>query len=136
MPRTMISRRWLPLVMLAAACIAGCSGEYRQRQVDSDDARAAEVRGMIQSLRSAGEGDRERVARDSSVPDLDDRQASYLLEVLERVASADSAELERLDRFGRDVYRATILLDEGGDERRIPLLLSPVQGELRWARPN
>lgn len=137
MPRTTISRS---LILLATAVIltavGGCSKKYQQRRVDADDARTEQVRGMMEALRSAGEGDFADLARKQAVPDLEEQHLAALQAALEQIADAGRANLTRLDRFGKDVYRATIELHDAGGVRQLSMLLVPVEGELRWAKRN
>jgi NAD-dependent DNA ligase len=124
------------LLLAVVAAAAGCSDEYEHRRLDAEDARTVEVREMVRALRSAGPDDLAPLAAAQSVPDADQRQAAALRQSLEQIASAEAAELLRLDRFGEDVYRAILELREAGRERKVSLLLVPADGELRWAKRN
>lgn len=117
--------------------VVGCSDEYEHRRVNADDARSEEVREMIAALRSADGDELSQRIRAQALDELHDHQFAALRDVLEEVAAAERAELMRMDRFGRDVYRATIeLSDDAGRTRQVSMLLVPRDRRLRWAKKN
>lgn len=138
MPRTTTSRSFAVVLTasLVLAVLGGCSREYEQERLDSDDSRAEQVRRMIAELRSADEAELAQRVRSQAISDLDERQLAALRSGLEQVATAESAELLRLDRFGKDVFRATIELHDAGGSRQLSMLLVPRDDRLCWAKRN
>ncbi len=142
MSRATSNSRRAGLALLAAAAMltAGCGEEYAHRRMRKDSPRAAQVAEMLQRLRAGGaEGLEEAVRRDGAAG-LEPKRREALLAALRQVVEADEAELERVDEFGRNVYRATIRLTAGGEQKTVAMLLVVPEGEsgerLCWAGRN
>jgi len=74
---------------------------------------------------------------DQAVEGLNDAQALLLRHTLAELATAEQVELEKADRFGRDVCRATFRLTTGGRCERVSILLVDAgAGDLRWFKKN
>jgi hypothetical protein len=129
------------LIILVAAQVlpvfAGCSKEYEHRKLGRDSPQAKQVRKMVQSLHEGGlERLGELMARQAAA-DLTGGQTRVLRGALERIVDADSVELEKIERFGKNVYRAVFRLDEkNGPATLAVLLVTAKAGTLRWAGPN
>jgi len=114
----------------------GCSQKYDRKRPGPDSPRGQEVARMLSALREAGgDGLDETIRRDGAAA-LDDMRAGALRAALLELVEARSVELETLDRFGENVYRAGFRVASGRDERKTHLLLVVSDGELRWAGPN
>jgi hypothetical protein len=116
--------------------IAGCSKDYEQKKLGTDSPQAAQVRAMVQSLRQAGEKGLLDVMKQQSAGSLSEPQTESLQASLRELAAAESAELDRIDRFGPEVYRATFTLASAGKTRPVALLLVSKANQLRWAGRN
>lgn len=91
---------------------------------------------MIASLREGGTDGLEEHLRQYAVSDLTDARTAALRATLMEIVNAEAAELARLDRFGDDVYRASMRLTSGVRTRTFPVLLVETDGALRWAGRN
>ena len=136
MYRTTIRNSVFFAALMGGLVAAGCSKEYEQNRIDGDSPRAAEVRSMIASLREGGTDGVEDHLRRYAASDLTDARTAALRATLREIVNAEAAELERLDRFGDDVYRASLRLTSGGRARTLLVLLVETDGALRWAGRN
>jgi hypothetical protein len=91
---------------------------------------------MLVALRSAGPAGLEEVIKQQAAGGLTDRQATALRATLEQLAKAQAVELEEMDRFGDDVYRAALGVTSGKSSRTVYMLLVVSDGWLRWAGKN
>ncbi len=136
MYRTTIRNSVFFAALVGGLVATGCSKEYEQDRIDGDSPRAAEVRSMIASLREGGTDGVDEHVRRFGASDLTDAQTAALRATLREIVNAEAAELERLDRFGDDVYRASLRLTSGRQTRALLVLLVETDGALRWAGRN
>ena len=129
-------RNSLAAAILAAAVPAGCGKEYARKNMPADAKQAAEVRSMIEALRRAGESRLDEVMRQQAAGGLSERQREALAATLRQIVLADKVELKTLDRFGDDVYRASLQLTFRDSSSDLVALLVETGGALRWAGPN
>lgn len=123
-------------VGLLAFCLAGCGKDYEQKKLGKDSAQGQQVRAMVQALRDGGEKGLAGVMAQQAAGGLSDSQIQALRASLMELLRAGSVELERIDRFGPEVYRATLVLSTGGASRSAAFLLVEKDGQLRWAGRN
>ena len=95
-----------------------------------------QVQSLLAQLRAGGADGLDEVLADDCAGGLAPHQEAGRKAALERLASADSAGLTRLDRFGPNVYRATFDLGRGGRTRQMCMLLVRSDGKLLWAGRN
>ena len=114
----------------------GCSQNYDRKRPGPDSPRGQEVARMLTALREAGGDGLDETIRRHGAAGLDDARAGALRAALLELVEARSVELETLDRFGENVYRARFRVASGRDERKTHLLLVVSDGKLRWAGPN
>ena len=119
-----------------AALLSGCSKDYEHSQLGLDCAEAGQVREMVAALMAAGDQNLARTIADQSASDLTESQSRMLTAVLTQIASAQSVELTKIDRFGEDILRASLHLRGETGQRDIHMLLIARDGHLRWAGPN
>ena len=136
MHRTTIRNSVLWAALAAGLVAAGCSGEYKQDRLDADSRRAAEVRSLVASLREGGTDGIEGHLRRHASGGLTDVQTLALRATLAEIVNAEAVELARIDRFGDDIYRASLKLTSGGQIRTFTVLLVETGGALRWAGRN
>lgn len=124
----------MPFVL--AAAVGGCGGEYEREEFGPDSSQADSVRQMVTRLRDGGEAGLDQVLARDAADDLDDAQQRALRAALRELIRADDVRLERLDRFGKDVWRAVFELTTSAGKRTACLLLFVRDGRPRWASPN
>ena len=126
-------------VCLAAALYsgAGCSKEYAHERLDKDSARFVAVQDMIDELRAADENQRGDVLARQIADGLDESRVKGLRYVLGELAGAETVTLKRVDRWGSELYRATLQSTANGRSSTLALLLVLVDDEkLYWANTN
>ena len=119
--------------VLVVSITAGCSGKYKHERIGPDAEVFVQVQSLLAHLRASGADGLDEVLADNCAGGLAPHQAAGRKAALERLASADSAGLTRLDRFGPDVYRATFDLGHDGQTRQMCMLLVRSDGRLLWA---
>ncbi len=115
---------------------AGCSRDYEQKQLGDDSPQAGQVRDMIASLRQGGLERLDETMRRQAAEGLSRQQQAGLRATLAEIIEAEKVELNRLDRFGKNVCRAALDLSEGPQQSKVFVLLVESQGDLRWAGRN
>lgn len=131
-------------VCLTAVCLAvvlcsaaGCSDEFEHERLDKDATEFADVQAMLDELRAAGKNELDDVLARQVADGLDKLQEKPVRYVLAELAKADSVALKRVDRWGSDLYRATIQSTSDGATDTLSLLLvHGGDGKLRWAKTN
>ena len=130
---------------LAAACLAamalagGCSDEYGHERLDGESPQFVEVRTMLDELRASRDDGLDDMLTRQIATDIADSQKKGLRYVLTQLARADEATVKRVDRFGPDLYRATLTFTTEDHPRTIALLLVPDEDDdrkLYWANTN
>ena len=125
------------ILMLAAVTADGCSKRYAHKRLDKDSPEAGRVARMLSQLRDAGTDGIDGIIATQAVEGLNDAQALLLRHTLAELAAAEQVELEKADRFGQDVCRATFRLTTGGRSERVSILLVDAgAGDLRWFKKN
>ena len=135
----MPSNRIIAVCCLAAALCsgAGCSKEYEHERLDKDSAHFAAVQAMIDELRGADENQLVAVLARQIADGLDASRAKGLRYVLGELPKAESVKLKRVDRWGNDLYRATLESTLEGRKKTLALLLILTDDEkLYWANTN
>lgn len=132
----MINNR-LVIAAVATALCAGCSKEYSHQRLDKDGPEAQQVISLVSALRRGGaEGLAGTIDR-QALPGLTENQLEGLSSVLEKIASADSVELQKIEQFGKQVYRVVLALKTEGGPGSLAMLLGTADGEaLRWIGKN
>lgn len=128
--------RMAVVCIMAAVFLAGCSQKYEHQRMDDDSDPANQIRAMIEELRRGGADELDEIISAQKVPTLSNTRQASLRAILAQIAGADTVELTRLDRFGRNAYRSALKLTTRGQTRRISLLLVADSGRLRWAGKN
>lgn len=135
-PTTIRNRLAAAVAGLALLPVAGCSDGYEQRRLAGDAPQRRELRVMVDALRSGGEEALEGFLAEHGASGLTDVQRAALRASLTEIVRAESVELTELDRFGRDVYRATLRMTTAGQTKPAYFLLIRSGGRLRWAGRN
>ncbi|MCD4699822.1 MAG: hypothetical protein K8R91_04535 [Phycisphaerae bacterium] len=136
MSRITIRNKILHGLVAVVIFAAGCSGDYKQKQLGDDSPQAVQVRAMIASLRQAGLERLDETMRQQVAEGLNRRQKAGLRAMLTEIILVEKVKLHSLDRFGQSVCRATLELSEGGQQSKVFVLLVENQGNLRWAGRN
>ena len=131
---------------LAAACLAamtlgaGCSDdEYGHQRLDGQSPQFVEVRALLDELRAAHDDGLDDMLTRQIAAGISDTQDKGLRYVLAQLARADDVTVQRVDRFGPDLYRSTLTFTSQGRPRTIALLLIPDDDDektLHWANTN
>jgi len=116
------------VMILVAAFLAACSGEYEQSRLDLNSPQAAKVNAMIADLRDAGPDGMEAVIARDGVPE----QADALKQVLLPIAQADDVQLTRLMAYGDNILAVNILLTTDGQQKAMNLLLKGKGKNVQW----
>lgn len=127
---------WAALV-LAALIFPGCADPYEHEKLRGDSAEVGRIQRMLRELRQAGTGAVDSVMAEQAVEGLGDRDRTFLRDTLAELVAADTVELEKADRFGEQICRATFSLKSDGVPARISILLvDDGDGDLRWFKRN
>lgn len=120
----------LILAMLAAGLTA-CSREYTRKSGDMSK-EIAQVKQMIQDLRSAGDIAYEAVLKTQLSGDLDDTQQQGMLLGMKELTTADSVEVVAVDQFGDRVCRAHLKIKGPQGQYNAFYLLVKKDDRLYW----
>ncbi len=127
----------LLLLAALAATTAGCRDEYAHERLDGRSPRFVKVAEMLASLRAAGESGFDAACDEQTAEGLDKNRRLAVRLTLRQLSDAKKVELLRVDRFGENMYRATIGYAWQGEKRTIALLLfADGEDNLRWAGRN
>ncbi len=118
------------------AAVTGCSRDYEQKKLGKDSPEAQRVRTMVDALRQGGEQGLAAAMRAQAAGGLTGAQELALQASLRELIAADGVEVEKVDSFGPQVYRATLRVSAGGQTRAVALLLVVKGDEFRWAGRN
>ncbi len=132
----MSNRNGLLLALVALLLMSGCSDKYAHRQLESQSAYFRKAQQMLAALRAGAAGDIEAVLDRQLAPGLPEPQERGLRMLLTELAHAEQWELQRVDRWGEDLCRATIRYETQGQSRTVALLLIAEGEELYWAGVN
>ena len=136
MSRITIRNKILCGFAATVALAAGCSKDYGQKQLGDDSPQAGQVRAMIASLRRAGLERLDETMRQQAAEGISVQQQAGLRATLAEIIEAEKVELNRLDRFGKNVCRAALDLSEGERRSKVFVLFVESRGNLRWAGRN
>lgn len=136
MPRITISSEVAVLVAAGLLMVAGCRKEYGQEKLGPDSPVGRKVRAMIDAARRAGESKLDHTAARQVADKLTSVQSASAAAMLRDIVLAAKVELRKLDRFGENVYRASLRLTLPDEVKTVHALLVETDGELRWAGPN
>ena len=134
--RITISSSILLLALSACLLPGGCDKQYAQRKLDAQSSQWQEVSTLIDDLREGGQARIDALVSQSSAEGTDEGRAAALRAMLTQIAQADSAALTKLDRFGDQVYRASLTLSSPEHGTTLYVLLVEKDGRLQWAGPN
>ncbi|MDP6546422.1 MAG: hypothetical protein QGH60_20775 [Phycisphaerae bacterium] len=72
-----------------------------------------------------------------ALPGLTEDQLKGLRSMLEKIVTADSVELQKIERFGEQVYRIVLALESEGGPESLAMLLGPAPDDtLKWIGKN
>ena len=132
----MINNRFVIAAVVTALC-AGCSKEYSHRRLDADGPEAKQVRSLVSALRQAGAGGLDKTMARQVRPGLTKDELKGLRFALDKIVTADSVELQKIEQFGKQVYRVVFALDTGGEGESLAMLLAiSADDTLRWIGKN
>ena len=132
----MINNRFVIAAVVTALC-AGCSKEYSHRRLGTDGPEAEQVRSFVSVLRQGGTGGLDKTMARQALPGLTEGQLEGLRSGLERIVTADSVELQKIEQFGKQVYRVVFALETSGGGESLAMLLGPAADDtLRWIGKN
>jgi hypothetical protein len=124
------------VLLTAAIAMTGCSKDFEQKKLGKDSPEASRVRAMVDALRQGGEKGLAETMKTQAAGGLTGSQELALQASLRELIAADAVEVDKVDSFGPQVYRATLKLSTGGKTRAVALLLVATGDELRWAGRN
>ena len=124
-------------VIAAMLLLGGCSKEYSLDRLEADGPEAKRVKSLIADLRQAGTDGLDDTLTAQAIPELTTKQLEALRAALEKMIFADSVELEKIEQFGENVYRAVLAMETEGKPESMAMLLSPgPDDKLRWIGKN
>jgi len=117
--------------------LVGCSDEYGHERLDADGPEATQVRSLVSDLRDAGRNALDETIARQVPAKMTEQQLKGLKDALGRIASADSVELQKIERFGDQVYRAVLALETSGGPKTLAMLLAVGEDDtLKWLGRN
>ncbi len=132
----MINNRFVIAAVVTALC-AGCSKEYSHRRLDADGPEATQVRSFVSALRQAGAGGLDRTMAGQALGGLTKDELRGLRFALDKIVTADSVELQKIEQFGKQVYRVVFVLETAGEGESLAMLMGISDGDtLRWIGKN
>ena len=132
------TRNSLAIVTAAvfAAC-TGCSKEYEHERFAQDSPEAVHIRKLVRALREGGSNRLDERMDEQAARGLDEDQTRSLQFALAQIVAADTVELEKTERFGKQVYRAVFRLTTKDGPGTLAVLLVKIEdGTLRWVGKN
>jgi len=116
---------------------AGCSKEYEHQRFAQDSPEAVHIRKLVRALREGGPDHLDERLAEQAARGLNEDRTRSLRFALAQLVAADAVELEKTERFGRQVYRAALRLTTKDGPRRLAMLLVKTEdGALRWVGKN
>ena len=132
----MINNRLVIAAVLTAFC-AGCSDEYNHARLDKDGPEAQQVRSFVSVLRQGGTDGLDKTLPLQALEGLTEDQLKALRSTLERIVTADSVELQKIEQFGQQVYRVVFALETADGPASLAMLLGlATDDKLRWIGKN
>jgi len=115
----------------------GCSKEYEHERFAQDSPEAVHIRKLVRALREGGPDRLDERLAEQAARGLDQDQTRSLRFALAKIVAADGVELEKTERFGKQVYRAALRLATTDGPRSLAMLLVKTDdGALRWVGKN
>jgi len=134
--RIMTNNR-LVIAAVATVLCAGCSKEYSHHRLDKDGPEATRVISLVSDLRQGGTGGLDKTMPQQALEGLTEDQLKSLRFALEKIVTADSVELQKIEQFGEQVYRVVFALETAEGPESLAMLLGMSDGdELRWIGKN
>ena len=125
------------IAAIAAVLCAGCSDEYHHRRLDADGPEAKQVGSLVSALRKAGADGLDKTVDRQALPGLTRDQIKSLRAALEKVVTADSVKLQKIEQFGKRVYRVVFAIETAGRAESLAMLMGPADDDaLRWIGKN
>ena len=119
------------------ALCAGCSDEYQHERLGPDGPEAQQVRSLVSVLRQGGIDALDTTMPIQALDGLTEDQLKALRSTLERIVTADSVELQKIEQFGEQVYRVVFALDTADGPGSLAMLLGlTADDKLRWIGKN
>jgi len=132
----MINNRLVIAAVVTALC-AGCSKEYSHQRLDKDGPEAKQVISLVSDLRQGGTDGLDKTMPHQALPGLTTKQLEGLSFALEKIVTADSVELQKIEQFGKQVYRVVFALKTAGGPESLAMLLGMTADDtLRWIGKN
>jgi len=132
----MINNRLVIAAVVTVLC-AGCSKEYSHRRLDADGPEAKQIRSLVSALRQSGAGGLDETMARQALPGLTRDQLKGLRFALDKIVTADSVELQKIEQFGEQVYRVVFALETEGGPESLAMLLRTADGDtLGWIGKN
>jgi hypothetical protein len=132
----MINNR-LIIIAVATVFLVGCSEKYDHDRLGTDGPEAKQVRALVSVLRQSGPDDLDKTIALQALPDLTGDQLKALRSALDLIVAADGVELQKIDKFGKQVYRVVFALDIDGAPESLAMLLSiGDEDKFKWIGKN
>jgi hypothetical protein len=119
---------WAALMLLA---LVGCSETHEHEAIGKDSPEFKAVQKMVDSLRLHGV---DEAMETSAAKGLKPGRIQALTATLETLYKAEAIELQIVDQFGPQTFRATFLLNE--TKTFAVLLVQPEKEEFYWVGMN
>lgn len=119
--------------------LTGCGDSpYQQEEIKLNGDEAEQVHAAIKEIRQEGVSRVEQSVDKFAAPELTSVREAGLQFLFKQLAKAESVELTGIERFGKKIYRATIIITESDQEESQEkyVLLVKVKDRLFWAGLN
>ena len=123
-------------VLVAVLLAAGCSKQYEHKRLSRGCPEFLRVQQMLQELREAPADGLDAVLSRQVAAGLSNTQQTGVRFILGELARAKEVHIERLDRWGEGIYRATIKFTAASSRHTVAMLLVAEGDELYWAGTN
>jgi outer membrane murein-binding lipoprotein Lpp len=121
---------------LSTLLLSGCSKpQYKHRLLNSDSEQYRQISALVQQLTGLEEEKLADYMAANAATDLDDARMKGLQYCLLQIAKSSSADIGEVDAFGKQVYRATLILQPQNTTMAM-LLVEADNGRLYWAGAN
>jgi len=132
-----MTRNRLSIPAVALIVVLGCSEEYGHERLDAGGPEAQRVKSMVSALRQAGPDSLGEVMNDQTAAQLTEDQLKGLRGALGRIVTADSVKLQKIEKFGQQVYRAVFDLETADGPATLAMLLAVGEDDtLKWLGKN
>ncbi|MDP6633720.1 MAG: hypothetical protein QGG42_02380 [Phycisphaerae bacterium] len=132
----MINKSLVTTALMTLLCV-GCSKEYSHRRFAADGPEAEQAKALAARLRQAQADELDKIMTSQTMSGLTRPQLENLRFGLGRIISADSVELQKIEQFGKEVYRAVFTLRIEDRSESVSMLLAIGAGDkLKWIGKN